>query len=187
MLKYTYIHIYVKENKMQEIWKDVKGYEGLYQVSNLGNVKSFKESAKLGKPKELILKPHLINSGYYVVTLYSKKNKRKFQVHRLVAETFIPNKEGLPCVNHKDENKLNNSVENLEWCTYQYNNNYGTARIRAIDTVSLPVCQKTLENKILATYCSAHVAAELLGYPIGTLKVWCRKGIGGGYLWEYLK
>ena len=96
---------------MREIWKDVKGYEGLYQVSNLGNVKSFKESAKLGKPKELILKPHLINSGYYVVTLYSKKNKRKFQVHRLVAETFIPNKEGLPCVNHKDENKLNNSVE----------------------------------------------------------------------------
>ena len=101
----------------KEIWKDVKGYEGLYQVSNFGKVKSFKESAKFGNP-------YLINSGFHVVTLYLKdRTKRKFQVHRLVAETFIPNPENLPCVNHKDENKLNNCVSNLEWCTYQYNNN----------------------------------------------------------------
>ena len=100
---------------MVEIWKDIDGYEGLYQVSNLGNVKSFRGSAKFGKPNEMLLKPSVIISGYHVVTLYADgKAKRKYQIHRLVAETFIPNPNEYPCVNHRDENKANNSVENLE-------------------------------------------------------------------------
>lgn len=183
---------------MKEIWKDIEGYEGLYQVSNLGRVKSFRGSTKFGKPKELILKPSLINSGYHVVTLYyGNQKKRKFQVHRLVAETFIDNPEHLPCVNHKDENKLNNCVSNLEWCTYQYNNNYGTAKMRMRKTLeekgksgsiigdTKKVKQKTLDGNLLAVYSSSTIAAELLNYKVSTIRTWCRVGMGGGYRWEY--
>ena len=171
---------------MKEIWKDIPEYEGLYQISNFGQVKSFRGSAKFGKPKELILKPSLINSGYYVVTLYKgKKDKRKYQVHRLVAEAFVANPKKLPCVNHKDENKTNNNAENLEWCTYQYNNNYGTARIRATDTSTNPVKQCTLDGVVIAVYRSAAIAASIMGCTAAVLRLWCREGMGGGYRWEY--
>jgi hypothetical protein len=170
----------------KEIWKDVKGYEGLYQVSNLGRVKSFREGSKFGKQKEYILKPWLINSGYHVVMLYKEdRSKRKYQLHRLVAETFIPNPENLPCVNHKDENKINNEVSNLEWCTYSYNNNYGTARERALKTRIKSIQQQRMDGKVIAAYCSVDVACGLLGYDKDTLEEWCRIGVGGGYLWRY--
>ena len=172
---------------MQEIWKDVVGYEGLYQVSNMGRVKSFCQSTKFHKQKEFILKPSLINSGYEVVTLYSKEKRKKFQIHRLVATAFIPNPDNLPCVNHKDENKVNNCVSNLEWCTYQYNNNYGTARIRTAETKATPIVQKTLDGKLLATYQSAIIASQLLNINYANLNNWCMEGIGGGYLWERMK
>jgi len=172
---------------MEEIWKDISGYEGLYQVSNLGRVKSFRCSSKFGKPKEFILKPSLINTGYHVVTLYSIGNKRKFQIHRLVATAFLTNPMDFPCVNHKDENKLNNCVENLEWCTYQYNNNYGTAKVRSIEKTSSSILQKTLSGETIAIYKSTKIAAFLLGYKVSTLHDWCRYGIGGGYRWEYIK
>lgn len=172
---------------MKEIRKDIKGYEGLYQVSNLGRVKSFRGSTKFGKPKEFILKPYLNNSGYCVVTLYIDScKKHKFQVHRLVAEMFINNPQGLPCVNHKDEDKTNNCVSNLEWCTYQYNNNYGTARVRAVDTISKPIEQMTLEGKTIAKYRSMRIASDLLGYKYEALKEWCNKGVGGGYIWRQI-
>lgn len=171
---------------MQEIWKDVPEYEGLYQVSNFGRVKSFRESSKFKKPKELILKLSLINSGYAVVTLYKETNKRKFQIHRLVASVFLPNPLNLPCVNHKDENKLNNCVDNLEWCTYEYNNNYGTARIRFSYTKSRPIQQKTLEGYPLAKYESIRIASELLKIDYANILLWCNKGIGGGYIWEFI-
>lgn len=172
---------------MEEIWKDISGYEGLYQISNLGRVKSFRCSSKFGKPTEFILKPSLINSGYGVVTLYSNEKKRKFQIHRLVATAFLPNPLDFPCVNHKDENKLNNCVENLEWCTYQYNNNYGTAKIRAVDTKLQNILQKTLDGVPIAKYRSAKIAASLLGCETATLCCWCRNGFGGGYRWEYIE
>ena len=174
------------DDRTMEIWKDVKGYEGLYQVSNLGRVKSFRKSTKYGMPEEIILKPSMINSGYHVVSLYSpNKKKKKFQVHRLVAESFLSNKDNLPCVNHKDENKTNNCSSNLEWCTYQYNNNYGTARLRSSDTVSKAVSQFTLEGELIAKYRSVAVASELLNHPKYLLSLWCRKGMGGGYKWRY--
>lgn len=101
---------------MIEIWKDIKGYEGLYQISNCGNVKSLKTN------KNLYLSD---SKGYQRVGLY--KGKRiMYAVHRLVAETFIPNPNNYPCVNHKDYNKKNNNVTNLEWCNHKYNNNYGS-------------------------------------------------------------
>lgn len=171
---------------MNEVWKDIKGYEGLYQVSNFGRVKSFRGSAKYGKPDEMILKGRPINSGYLIVTLYAKNRARKnFQIHRLVADAFIPNPDNLSCVNHKDENKINNCADNLEWCTYQYNNNYGTAKVRAIDSKSSTILQKTLDGVVIAKYRSAKIASKLLGYEDYLIYLWCRKGIGGGYKWEY--
>ena len=134
----------------------------------------------------MILQPSIINSGYHVVTLYSpNKTKRKFQVHRLVAEAFIRNPNNLPCVNHKDENKINNTATNLEWCTYQYNNNYGTARIRAMDINSHSVKQSTLDGVPIAVYRSVSIAARILGCSDSVLRMWCREGMGGGYRWEY--
>ena len=104
---------------MKEIWKDIKNYEGHYQVSNLSRVKSIKFG------KEIILKQN-IRGGYYYVRLYKNGIVKNYFVHRLVAEAFIPNPNNYPCVNHKDENKLNNIIENLEWCSVLYNNTYGT-------------------------------------------------------------
>jgi len=97
-----------------EIWKEIKDYEGLYWVSNLGQVKN-----KKGK----ILIPE-IRSGYYSVNLCKNGKRVHFRIHRLVAEAFINNPKKLPQVNHKDENKLNNQAENLEWCDNTYNSHY---------------------------------------------------------------
>lgn len=102
-----------------EVWKDVVSYEGLYKVSNIGRVKSLKGTEK-------ILKTHQVRDGYLTVMLYKDKIPKRMSVHRLVAIAFIPNKNNYPFVNHKDENKKNNHVENLEWCTNEYNMSYGT-------------------------------------------------------------
>lgn len=121
---------------MKEIWKDIPDYEGLYQASNLGNVKVLDRVVNSGikNNKTVIRKGKLlkkrINQGYYEVAL-SKNNKKRFlKVHRLIAITFIPNLNNLPSVNHKDENKLNNNVNNLEWCTIKYNCNYGNRNFK---------------------------------------------------------
>lgn len=114
-------------NTEKEVWKDIKGYEGLYMVSSLGNVKSM-NYRRSGKPKNLKLK--YTTSGYNSVVLSKDGTKKDRMVHRLVAETFIPNPERYPQINHKDEDKFNNEVDNLEWCTEKYNSNYGTGKER---------------------------------------------------------
>lgn len=113
-----------------EEWRDIKGYEGLYQVSNLGRVKSLarhkKNRGKLQKVEETIRIPTVEKNGYARVDL-SKDGKRKmYCVHRLVAEAFVPNCENKPQVNHIDENRSNNNANNLEWVTNKENCNYGT-------------------------------------------------------------
>lgn len=110
-----------------EIWKDIPDYEGLYQVSNLGRVKSFKRN---GNSKDRILKPSKNRCGYLQVILYKNRKTETFTVHRLVALAFISNPLNLPCINHKDENKENNNISNLEWCTQQYNATYNNAHIK---------------------------------------------------------
>ena len=106
---------------MEEVWKDIEGYEGLYQVSNFGNVRSL-NWRNTGKAKNLFLKEH--KRGYYHVELKNDEGRKAFLVHRLVASAFIENPNNYPNINHKDENKRNNSVENLEWCTCSYNVRY---------------------------------------------------------------
>lgn len=104
---------------MGEYWLPIKGYEGIYSVSNIGRVASLRRG--------LILKPALDGKGYYHVVLQTGTHKRTRKIHRLVAETFIPNPLDLPCVNHVNENKADNTVSNLEWCTNQYNSEYSNA------------------------------------------------------------
>lgn len=109
---------------MEEIWKSF-GYEG-YEISNFGRVKSYKYDKENGK----IMKPYRDTKGYLQIDLSldgrKRKNRVHLVVHRLVAQAFIPNPNNLPQVNHKDENKENNCVDNLEWCTNEYNAHYGT-------------------------------------------------------------
>lgn len=99
---------------MQEIWKDIKGYEGLYQISNLGNLISIKHNT---------IKPIIVfkSQRYLRSNLWKDGKYKTFSIHRLVAEAFLPNLNNFPVVNHKDGNKLNNRVDNLEWCTQSYN------------------------------------------------------------------
>lgn len=171
---------------MKEEWKDIKDYEGLYQVSNLGRIKSFRCSKKFHCQKEYILKPNISSHGYAQVTLYNETIKHKFLVHRLVANAFIPNPNNLPQINHKDENRLNNSSENLEWCTAEYNNAYGTAKIRSIDTKSTPIEQVTFDGKVLAVYRSTRIASELLKINYGTLKsAVSNHSQCQGYFWRF--
>lgn len=106
-----------------EIWKNIKGYEGKYQISNIGRVKSL--IGNRNNNREKILKLRKNEHGYLYVRLYKKSNGKYCLVHRLVAETFLENQNKYPIINHKDEDKTNNRVENLEWCSYKYNNNYG--------------------------------------------------------------
>ena len=107
-----------------EIWKDIKGYEGLYQISNTGKVKSLKRIMKSRKCEEIIRKPSKLPKGYLRVSLCKNGEIKYYSIHRLVAEEFIPNENNYPCVNHKDCNTSNNNVENLEWMTYEENNSY---------------------------------------------------------------
>lgn len=113
---------------MDEIWKDISGYEGLYQVSNLGRVRSLNYN-HTGEIK--LLKQGTYKKGHKCVSLFKNKKGKTYSVHRLVAIAFIPNPNNLPIINHKDEDPSNNNVNNLEWCTVAYNNTYGTARKRA--------------------------------------------------------
>ena len=118
---------------MKEIWKDVMGYEDLYQVSNLGRVRSLDREVISIKGTTYHLRGKLLNqrvnnSGYKFVCIRKQGEADYPFVHRLVACAFIPNNLGLPWVNHKDENKLNNEVNNLEWCTPAYNSTYGSRK-----------------------------------------------------------
>ena len=174
----------------EEIWKDIAGYEGKYQVSNLGRVKS------LWKNK--LMCPRANKLGYYQIYLYSDSKTRKmYSVHRLVATAFIDNSDNLPLVNHKDENPSNNCVENLEWCTNKYNVCYGNAISKAIETRSLrnrktapkAILQYTKEGIFIKEFKSLSDAARELKIGFGHLWGCLNKKYGcktaGGFIWKY--
>lgn len=116
-----------------EVWKTISISNGLYEVSNTGKVRALDYQHK-GETKELKLTKDKL-TGYMRVRIKTNEGRIVYAlVHRLVAEAFIENEEDLPCVNHMDENKTNNDVANLEWCTYKHNSNYGTATERANKT-----------------------------------------------------
>lgn len=175
-----------------EIWKDVVGYEGYYQVSNKGNVKTVERTVKFGKQirtvSEKIREQVPDKRGYFTVIL-SKDNKVKnAKVHRLVAESFIPNPSHLPEVNHKDEDKQNNDVSNLEWCDHFYNTVYGTKLERQRIKKSIPVIQCNLQGEKIKEFESATQAElELRGKFTGNINK-CLNGsikTAFGYIWKY--
>lgn len=149
----------------KEIWKDCKGYEGLYQVSNIGRVWNVKE--------QRYLKGGLKQNGYCRVTLRCRNGKQKTEnIHRLVALAFLPNPDNLPCVNHKDENKQNNHIDNLEWCSYAYNNSYGTRTARAAETKKYKITVYDKEDNVVGYYDGSVAAAQALGVSKTTISNW---------------
>lgn len=168
---------------MKEIWKDIKGYEGYYQVSNTGLVKRL---PGIKCKTERILCYGTQKTGYKYVNLSKDNKPYTKRVHRLVAETFIPNPYNLPQVNHKDEDKGNNNVNNLEWCNAKYNVNYGARNNKAIIARGIPV--KCVETNII--YPSAREAARQTGIYASSISRCCNGNYGfktaGGYHWKYV-
>lgn len=172
-----------------EIWKDIPGYDGIYQVSNLGRIRNLNWH-RSHKIKILNLKPD--NSGY--IKLRVKKEKT-FKVHRLVAMAFIPNPDGLPQINHKNEIKTDNRVENLEWCTARYNNLYNGRPERIGKKLLNGPCSKRVAmvniktGKILRVFPSTTEIERQLGFDRSNINKCCRKErkIANGYGWNFIE
>ena len=166
---------------MKEIWNDKKDYEGHYQVSNCGRVKSIKFG------KEIIMKQQQCMDGYYYVNLSKNGIAKRYSVHRLVAEAFLDNPHNYKEVNHKDENKLNNNVNNLEWCDAKYNINFGTCIERRSKKKSKPVLQYTLDGEFVREWESATQAEREGGYQHGHIISVCKgkRPHHKGYIWKY--
>jgi hypothetical protein len=171
-----------------EVWRDIPGYEGVYMVSSYGRVRRICPSKREGNG---IRVTRLTTNGYVKVNLSKDGVAYHVTVHRLVAQAFIPNPNNLPQVNHKDEDKTNNHVENLEWCDARYNNNYGTkkARFRATrlndPRVSKPVLQFTMDGKLVAEYPSAREAGRATGFLHGNIKNCCRGKVASAYKFKW--
>lgn len=186
---------------MQVIWKDIKGYEGRYMVSNHGEILSTKFN---GKGKSRILKQNDKGRGYLSVSLYKDKKVKPRTVHRIVAETFIPNPNNLPQINHIDGNKKNNNINNLEWCTAKENVQHAwknglvkmteERRKRSIKHLekykkisSVEINQYTLDEKYVKTWSSIKEASETLKISAGNICNCCKGKLNqtGGYKWAY--
>lgn len=175
--------------KTNEVFLSVPGYEGLYEVSNLGNIKSLRSGKLLKQSSDKV--------GYKLVSLTKDGKSRSFSVHRLVAMAFLPNPENLPEVNHKDETHDNNCVENLEWCSKKYNRNYGTYKERMSKTQkalgtrnnkSISAYSKTT-NKFVKSYDSIQDAEKELKLSKGTISkaLTGKTKTSAGYIWKYNK
>lgn len=177
----------------KEIWKDVLNYEGLYKVSNYGRIKRTTKTIKkkngvLYLIKEKEKKPYTNKNGYSYVTLYNAHYKAKtIQVHKLVAQSFISNPNKYPCINHKNENKLDNRVENLEWCSYKYNINYKNAHIKSSISHKKKILQFSLDNVFINAFDSAIDAKQKTKIDNGSISRCCygKSKTAGGFLWRF--
>ena len=182
---------------MTEEWKDIGGYEGLYQVSNLGRVRSLGRDivrrTRYGTmaPYHIsgrVLKPLHSQGDYCYVHLFDKDGtSTNHKVHRLVAKAFVPNPDSLNEVNHIDEDKDNNRADNLEWCKHVDNCNHGTRNERSAVKRGIQVEQLTLDGHHVAFYQSACEASRQTGIARKGINDCCRRHIktAGGYLWKY--
>lgn len=180
---------------MTEIWKDIEGYEGLYKISNLGNVLACEKYAKVRGGAYRKINPRLLNpykciNGYIQINLRKDKKSKPFLIHRLVAKAFIENPNNYSEVNHKDEDITNNIVDNLEWCTHKYNANYGTRNQRMLahrKNRLRPVNQYSKDGKFIKHWESMSEVEKELGADTGSIIRVC-KGLQHtciGYVWEY--
>lgn len=174
-----------------EVWKDIPNYEGLYQVSNLGRVKSLNYRKT---NREKILKERKSNR-YISVALWKDKKRTDTMVHRIVAKVFVENNESKPFVNHKDENTYNNNAENLMWCTHKENMNWGTRneRISNSNKNNFLRCKKVAQfdknNNFLKIWNSIKEASNELNINRSHISCCCNNKYGrktcGGYIWKY--
>ena len=187
---------------MDEIWKDIKGFEGRYQVSNMGRVRSLDHTKIIKRDgykdcmvffRGKILTP-MLNFGYYRVAMIPENGKRRqYLIHRLVAEAFIPNPNHLPMINHKDEVKSNNTVGNLEWCDALYNNNYGTRNERLFESVCKPrmraVLQYDKDGNLIQQFKSLSEASRVTGIEVQYIHSAChnreRRHGTKGYIFRF--
>ena len=165
----------------KELWVSIDGYDGLYSISNFGRVLSH----HWGKTR--ILRQRTNHRGYAMVNLTKNSRLKTFRVHSLVAQHFLPNPNGLTETNHKDENKLNNRVDNLEWCTRSYNVNYGTRNERQRLSVVKGVIQYDKKGVAIAKYDSLTKASRMVGISVQHIAACCKKKYpyAGGFIWRY--
>ena len=177
---------------MEEIWKDIEGYEGLYQVSNLGRVRSVDRYDGLNHfLKGKIKKQTKDKTGYFTTHLWKDGKNKCCKVHRLVAQAFLDNPNNLLQVNHKDEDKTNNRVNNLEWCDAVHNQNWGTINERRSKSLSTSILQFDLEGNFIKRWDGMKTAASELCILYQNISKCCRgvrkqfKGYKWGYAEEY--
>lgn len=156
-----------------EVWKPIKDYEGIYEVSSFGQIRRLHKDKRSSPFK--ILKLDTLR-GYKKAHLYKDGYGKPVQVHRLVAEAFIPNPNNLPCVNHKDEDPSNNHIDNLEWCDPKYNVNYGTGIARQVKKRSKVVLCFDLDMNFIKEYSSTTEAARDLNLSQGNIVSCCNGG-----------
>ena len=180
-----------------EIWKDIEGFEGLYQVSNLGRVRSLGRTIMRGtrygtiapytiKPR--VLMPKICQGGYYQVGLFPMEGKATpAKVHRLVAKAFVPNPDNLPEINHKNEDKSDNRAENLEWVTHIDNCRYGTRNQRGGEKKSKAVIQMDMDGNTISEYPSVIEAQRATGTNRYQIRMCCngKYKTAGGYRWKF--
>lgn len=175
---------------MEEIWKDIPGYEGLYQASSLGRIKSLSRNISVEAKnqhtkfvcdkslKEKILKLKKTKDGYYEIGLFKNNKCKYFRVHRLIAKTFLDNPFCLPIINHKNHNRLDNKVDNLEWCTVKYNVRYSKAK---------KIMQLDKNKKVIKIWNCMSDVQEMLGIRVSKLSACCKYNnrTANGYYWRY--
>lgn len=170
---------------MNEIWKDILWYEGLYQVSNLSRVKSLR--------KWIVLSQWMTSKWYYTVSLAKEHKQKTFPIHRLVSLCFLENPHNYKCVNHKNWIKSDNHVENLEWCTHSQNTKHAFKTWLRINAswadckLSIPVRQFSTDGTLINTWCSATEVKRQTGILNQHIAACCRwkRRKAGGFIWEY--
>ena len=180
---------------IKEEWKFISGYEGRYMVSNFGRIKTLNYHRS---GKEGFMKPFSARGGYLVIDLLDgngKSGRKTHYVHRLVAEAFIPNPNNLTEINHKNEDKTDNRVENLEWCDRSYNVNYGKRNQKAFETLTKtntskkpkPVLQYSLDGDFIAEWPSACEVQRQLGFRNSSICLCCNGKCkqSHGFIWKY--
>lgn len=195
---------------MEEIWKDIKGYEGCYQISNLGRVKSLSRPLNRGKGVGMSVEKILSctidkKTGYRKCCLMKDNTVKRTYVHRLVAEAFIPNERNKPCIDHIDADRTNNITSNLRWVTYKENNNNPIYKIRnstsrtgennrirkgmygESNPTSIPVVQLNMDNTFVKRFWGAKAVQDEFGYAASYITRACKGKVSAayGYKWMY--